>query len=141
MLSELKVYLRIDEDLPELDSEISRMLNAAISYFEKKTNIHLKQKEKPYFPYDGYVDVFDYPIFTTNMDDVTILEYQCYSRIFTKEKITLTIGYNTCDIPADIKECIFSLVRFWFYENEKQIDNSLIPNSVLDVVNVNRRYI
>ena len=31
MLSELKVYLRIDEDLPELDSEISRMLNAAIS--------------------------------------------------------------------------------------------------------------
>ena len=61
-LSDAKVYLRIDDDLTEDDNQITRMINASLSYIERYTNVILYDRDKEYRLINGCVRVYDYPV-------------------------------------------------------------------------------
>ena len=61
-LPDAKVYLRVDDDLTEDDTQIIRMINGALSYIEQYTNIYFFARDKSYNVIDSCVKVYDYPI-------------------------------------------------------------------------------
>ena len=47
-LATVKQYLRIDDTLTEDDTQLTRMIESALKYIEKHTNIHVVAKDKDY---------------------------------------------------------------------------------------------
>lgn len=142
-LDQAKLYLKIDTLQTETDDEITSMINSSLSFIEKRTNHIFKTKEKVYYKDCALVQqvkVYDYPIQDA---PVGTISRPLYSIVPTVDDIvTLTIGYaNLEDIPSELIDAALQLIKVWFYESEKQSNTTLIPLSVMEAIDVNRRFV
>lgn len=144
-LAKAKNYLKIDPTLTEDDSLITGMINSALSFIEKRTNHIFKTRDKFYYKDCALVQqvkVYDYPI----DNSVTLLDIT-YRPLYaivptTDDTVTLTIGYTTLtDMPSELIDAAYQLIKVWYYESEKQENTTLIPLSVLESIDVNRRFL
>ena len=125
-LADAKVYLRIDDTLTEDDAQITRMINAALSYVERYTNHVLFAKEKEYRLINGCVRVYDYP-FNSYVDPVEAdfdeIEnktlYTNYTYGSSNDLITLNVGYTLpADVPQELVEVAYEIIESLYYEKD-----------------------
>lgn len=140
-LPEVKNYLRVDDDFNEDDAAISRMVAAALDYISKQTNHVFKPQERTYHKdYAGNIDIYDYPARFT--DEQTPLFYSGFVRLKGPDSATVEIGYQTRDeIPPALIEAALQMVKCFYFEAEKQVNTTLLPESVKEIINSYRRAI
>jgi hypothetical protein len=134
-LETVKQYLRIDVD--DFDTEIESMILGAESYFSKETNHVFGKVEKEYFePFR----IYDFPVHDTEglkRKNNYYIPVNCP----TTESITVEVGYeNEENIPADIVECLLQIIKVWYYESENEQNSTLLPMSVKQVIQKNKRF-
>jgi hypothetical protein len=140
-LEQAKVYLRIDEDQTETDNEIIAMINGAFSFIEKRTNHIIFPREKTYYG-EHNINVYDFPINEPLPIDNIRLKYANYSRFTLTDEITLNVGYELpLNVPEELKQAALQMLKVWYYEAEKQVNTTLIPDSVLMALDVNKRFV
>ena len=144
-LERAKLYLKIDTDQTVTDDEITSMINSSLSFIEKRTNHIFKTRDKLYYKDCALVQqvrVYDYPI-DNSITELDIVYRPLYAIVPTVDDVvTLTIGYDTVDdIPNELIDAALQIIKVWFYESEKQANTTLIPLSVLQAIDVNRRFI
>lgn len=143
-LEQAKLYLRIDDDQTVTDDEITQMINSALSFIEKRTQHIFKTRDKVYYKDCALVQqvkVYDYPIDNTEDLDI-VYKTNCAIVPTVNDMVTLTIGYSSVDdIPSELIDAALQIIKVWFYEAEKQVNTSLIPLSVMQAIDANRRFI
>lgn len=140
-LERAKNYLRVDEDLTEDDAEITSMINASLSYIERRTNHILYAREKTYTGV-CQVKVYDYPINSITTDPAPFVVHFTMFDIFPNDTtVDLNVGYAVDEAPDELIQAALQMIKVWYYESEKQVNTALIPESVKDVINVFRRFI
>ena len=142
-LDQAKLYLKIDSGQTETDDEITGMINSALSFIEKRTGHIFKTRDKVYYKDCALVQqvkVYDYPIQDAPTDTVVRPLHSIVPTV--NDVVTLTIGYaNLEDIPSELIDAALQLIKVWFYESEKQSNTTLIPLSVMEAIDVNRRFV
>jgi hypothetical protein len=142
-LDRAKTYLRIDDTQNETDQEIVSMIESALSYIERKTNVIMYDRNKEYILENGFVKVYDFPIDIVVSPLVFEREKKALHSNFTCEEDTLVlnIGYDDpANVPSELISAALQMIKVWYYEAEKQVDMQLIPQSVIDVINIHRRF-
>ncbi|MEM6814902.1 MAG: head-tail connector protein [Bacteroidota bacterium] len=139
-LASAKEYLGVDDT--SRDTEISRMITSALSFLEKRTNIHVKTKDKTYYFMDGCVRVYDFPINTetpTEVESETSELSTLYSTNNSDVKsITLNIGHtDITQIDPDWIEAGYSIIAHLYYG--KSLKD--VPDTIMDFININKRFI
>lgn len=143
-LSTAKTHLRVDHDAS--DAEIKRMIKSALLYIEKYTNVYMVDRDKEYFlDQCGDIRVYDYPInrVVTPVDAKVIRKglYNLYSAR-GNTSITLNIGYSILDdIPSDLIDAALAMIDVWYFGSEKQVDTTLIPMDVKQVLDTYKRFL
>ncbi len=140
-LEEAKDYLALDDT--SRDNEVLRMVKSAISWVQKRTDHVLVSKSKAYDLDEGCVRVYDFPIgaVPTGFNETV---KSTYSVIFADdwdahESVTLPVGYaNFDDVPEDLVEACYLMLKFFFYEQE---GSGKIPLSVLEIADHYKRFI
>lgn len=121
-LADAKLYLRVDDTLTEDDAQITRMINAALSYVEKYTNVIVFARDKEYRTTDGCVRVYDYPINSEVTADLTAFSktlYTNYTFSTSNDLIELNVGYvDTADIPQEVIEAAYEIIDIYYYGKE-----------------------
>jgi hypothetical protein len=137
-----KNYLRLDTGFTKDDAEITSMINGACKFVEMRTNIIFFDREKSYI---GLIDVvvYDFPINELISPIDAIPCYFSTSIVYPNQtNITLNVGYaNPLDVPDDLIQACLQMIKVWYYESEKQVNITLIPMSVMQVIDINRRFI
>lgn len=141
-LARAKNYLRIDTALTADDSEITSMINAALSYVEKRTN-HLVYARDKYYNGVCQVKVYDYPINTIITPVDPFVVYFTMFAVFPNDKeVQLNVGYaDPSNVPDELIQAALQMIKVWYYESEKQVNSILIPESVKEALDVYRRFI
>ena len=140
-LERAKNYLRIDADLTDDDAEITSMINAACLYVEKRTNHILYPRDKTY---SGacQVKVYDYPINSIVTDPAPWgVEFSLLTVYPDVKTVTLNVGYATNTVPDDLIQPMLQMIKVWYYESEKQVNSTLIPESVKEALDLNKRFL
>ena len=141
-LERAKNYLRIDTTLTDDDAEITAMINSACSYIEKRTNLIFYPRNKTY---KGacQVKVYDYPINSIVTDPSPFAYEQPMYTIYPDvKKVELNVGFvDPNDIPDELIQACLQMIKVWYFESEKQVNTTLIPESVKEVIDLNRRFI
>lgn len=140
-LARVKNYLRIDTDMTDDDSEITSMINASLSYIEKRTNHILYARQKVY---NGscQVKVYDYPINSITTDPAPFyLTRELYTIYPDVKTVELNVGYGVYLVPDELIQAALQMIKVWYYESEKQVNSTLIPESVKEVVEIYRRFL
>ena len=141
-LERAKDYLRIDLSLTDEDNEITAMINGACSYIEKKTNLIFYPRNKTY---KGacQVKVYDYPINSIVTDPAPFAYEQPMFTIYPDVKtVELNVGFTEpIDIPFELIQACLQMIKVWYYESEKQVNTTLIPESVKEAIDLNRRFV
>jgi hypothetical protein len=142
-LQRVKNYLRIDLDLTEDDSEITSMINAALQFVEKRTNHIMYAREKTYTG-NCQVKVWDYPINATvpATPELFVCHFATFDVWPCEKSVTLNVGYDDpAKVPEDLIQAALQMIKVWYYESEKQVNTTLIPESVKEVLYLNARFI
>jgi len=141
-LERAKNYLRIDPDMIEDDAEITSMINASLRYVEKRTN-HLVYARDAVYTGSCQVKIYDYPINTIITDPAPFVLYRTMYAIFPDAKtVELNIGYLTPDlVPDELIQSALQMIKVFYYESEKQVNSTLIPESVKESLDVYRRFL
>lgn len=148
-LVEAKNYLRIDDTLTEDDAQITRMINASLSFIESWTRIYVYARAKTYIMVNGCVRVYDWPInsVTTpteaDMDNEQKTLYKNFTYGIETSNLVLSIGItDPADVPPELKEVGFEIIDLMYYEHEsgKSYKKDLTSLSV-DILNRYRRFI
>jgi len=140
-LERAKNYLRIDSDLTDDDAEITSMINAACGYVEKRTNHIFFEREKTYIG-ACQVKVYDYPINSITTDPAPFVAHFSMFDIFPDVKtVDLNVGYAADTVPDELIQACLQMIKVWYYESEKQVNSTLIPESVKEVIDVFRRFL
>jgi hypothetical protein len=144
-LDRAKTYLRIDDTQNETDQEIVSMIESALSYIERKTNVIMYDRNKEYILENGFVKVYDFPIDIVVSPLVFEREKKALHSNFTcdeeEDTLVLNIGYDDpANVPSELISAALQMIKVWYYEAEKQVDMQLIPQSVIDVINIHRRF-
>ena len=141
-LERAKDYLRIDLSLTDEDNEITAMINSACSYIEKKTNLIFYPRNKTY---KGacQVKVYDYPINSIVTDPAPFAYEQPMFTIYPDVKtVELNVGFvDPNDIHDELIQACLQMIKVWYFESEKQVNTTLIPESVKEAIDLNRRFI
>lgn len=141
-LEQAKLYLKIDSLQTETDTEITNMINSSLSFIEKRTGHIFKTKSKTYYSCAlvNSVIVYDYPIVTPPTN--TQLRQLNAIVPTVNGSVTLELGYTDIeDIPSELIDAALQLLKVWFYDSETQNNTTLIPLSVMQAIDVNRRFI
>lgn len=141
-LDQAKLYLKIDSLQTETDNEITSMVNSSLSFIEKRTGHIFKTKIKTYYScalVDSVI-VYDYPI---NEPPTGTQLRQLNAIVPTVNgSVVLTMGYADLEqIPSELIDAALQLIKVWFYESETQNNTTLIPLSVMQAIDVNRRFV
>jgi hypothetical protein len=140
-LARAKNYLRIDSDLTDDDTLITSMINGALRFIEKRTNHIMFIQEKVY---NGscQVKVYDYPInsIVTNPAPFKV-DFSLFTIYPDVKTVTLNVGYGVDEVPDDLIQAGLQMIKVWYYESEKQVNTTLIPESVMQVIDINKRFI
>ena len=141
-LERAKNYLRIDTTLTDDDAEITAMINAACSYVEKKTNLIFYPRNKVYKG-SCQVKVYDYPINSIVTTPTPFAYEQPMFTVYPDVKtVELNVGFTSpFDIPEELIQAVLQMIKVWYYESEKQVNTTLIPDSVKEAIDLNRRFI
>lgn len=141
-LERAKNYLRVDLDFDTDDAEIRSMINAACRYVEKRTNRILYARD---IIYKGscQVKVYDYPINSIVTDPAPFAYEQPMFTIYPDVKtVELNVGFiDPTDIPDELIQACLQMIKVWYFESEKQVNTTLIPESVKEAIDLNRRFI
>ena len=146
-LSDAKTYLRVDDTLTEDDSQITRMINASLSYIEKWTNVILFARLKEYIMVNGCKRIYDYPINSlidpveADVDLKTL--YRTYSYGIETISLSLNVGYvDPVEVPDDLREVALEIIDLMYYEHEsgKSYTKDLSSLSV-SVLNQYKRFL
>lgn len=140
-LAEVKNYLRLDEDFTEDDLAIERMVRSALGFIEKRTNHIFEQKTGVEYFRNGsrYLDVYDYPL--TYTGDHTTLTYSNKVR-FDVDSVTIdSVGYaSRADAPDALIDAALQMIKVFYYEQEKQVNTTLVPDNVHQILSAYRRF-
>ena len=141
-LERAKNYLRIDTTLTDDDAEITAMINAACSYIEKRTNLIFYPRNKVYKG-SCQVKVYDYPINSIVTTPTPFAYEQPMFTVYPDVKtVELNVGFvDPNDIPDELIQACLQMIKVWYYESEKQVNTTLIPESVKEAIDLNRRFI
>lgn len=140
-LDRAKDYLRVDLDFTDDDAEITSMINASLRYVEKRTNHIMYARD---IVYNGIcqVKVYDYPINSVITDPapwgVTRTMYTIYPDVKT---VTLNVGYGADAVPDIFIQPALQIIKIWYFEAEKQINSQMIPISVTEALDIERRFL
>lgn len=141
-LERAKNYLRIDPDLTEDDADITSMINASLRYVEQRTRHFMYARD---VVYNGscQVKVYDYPINSVVTDPAPWSLTRTMYTIFPDNKtVTLNVGYATPNLVPDIFiQSALQMIKVWYYESEKQVNSQMIPISVTEALDVEKRFI
>jgi len=140
-LETAKNYLKVDEDLIDDDALITSMINGALRFIEKRTNHIMFAQEKVY---NGscQVKVYDYPINSIVTDPAPFkVDYSLFTIYPDVKTVTLNVGYGIDEVPDDLIQAGLQMLKVWYYESEKQVNTTLIPESVMQVIDINKRFI
>lgn len=147
-LADVKRYLRLDADYDDENDDIGRMINSAFGYIEKQTNHIFRVQDKTYnsLYVDGCyndINVFDYPVNTTTFpEDVHPLYYSGFIKFVGNASVTLNVGYSSHEnAPSELIDCALQMIKVWYYESEKNENTTLLPQSVKQIIDTNRRFI
>ena len=141
-LERAKNYLRIDVDLTDDDTEITSMINAALRFIEKRTN-HIMFARDIVYTQGCQVKVYDYPInsVVTNPAPYQV-NFSTWVVFIDTKTVELNVGYvNSEDVPDELIQAALQMIKVWYYESEKQVNSTLIPESVKEAIDVYRRFI
>lgn len=143
-LDQAKLYLKVDDLQTATDEEITTMINSSLSFIEKRTGHIFKTRNKTYYstPCCSTTIVHDYPI--DNTVDPIAITYRATNAIVptVNGSVLLKVGYvELDDIPSELIDSALQLLKVWFYESESQQNTSLIPRSVMEAIDVNRRFV
>ena len=140
-LERAKNYLRVDLDLTDDDTEITSMINASLRYIEKRTNHIMFAKDKTYYG-SCQVKVYDFPINSIVTDpvpfSVPFSMFMCYPDV---KEVELNVGYAQDEVPDELIQAALQMIKVWYYESEKQVNSTLIPESVKEVIDIYRRFL
>lgn len=141
-LERVKNYLRIDSGMTDDDAEITSMINAALRYVEKRTN-HILYERPATYTGVCQVKVYDYPINSIVTDPAPFVLYRTMYAIFPDVKtVDLTVGYgDVSNIPDELLQAALQMIKVFYYESEKQVNTTLIPESVKEMLDVYRRFL
>lgn len=140
-LARAKNYLRIDSTLTDDDVEITSMINAACKYIEKSTNHIFFVRQKTYTS-TTLVKVYDFPINSiTTSPAPTFINYSAFTLYEDVLSVELNVGYASGLVPDELIQACLQMIKVWYYESEKQVNSTLIPMSVHEVVNIYRRFL
>ncbi len=142
-IDQAKLYLRIDGSLDtDQTAELQSMIDASETFIERKTGYILTSKSKTYIPSaDGCIRIYDTPI-TGDLSAYSTEEKNGYLLIKNQTAVTLTVGYATIvEIPQDLINAALMMLKVWYYESEKQVNTSLIPEAVRQVIWNRKRFI
>jgi len=146
-LPRVKTYLRIDDTLTADDTEITSMINAAFQYIEKYTNHILTTRDIEVFTGDLYsITVYHYPINAVTTTTTNIVKWPL-KQVFTfddlgGEPFVYNAGYEeVADIPQALIQAALQIIKVWYFESEKEVNESLIPSSVTQALDTYRRFI
>ena len=142
-LETAKNYLRIDPTLTEDDTLITSMINACCLYVEKRTNHILYARDKVY---NGacQVKVYDYPInsIVAPTDPLPWFVTRSLYTVYPDAKtVTLNVGYALNEVPDDLIQPMLQMLHVFYYESEKQVNTTLIPESVKEMLDLNKRFL
>ena len=140
-LERAKNYLRIDTTLTDDDAEITAMINAACRYVEKRTN-HILYARDIIYKGSCQVKVYDYPINSIVTVPapfkVDFAMFTCYPDV---KEVELNVGYGVDEVPDDLIQAMLQMLHVFYYESEKQFNSTLIPESVKEMLDVNKRFL
>ena len=143
-LDQAKLYLRIDDTLdPDQEAELQSMIDASETFIERKTGYILTPKQKRYIASaDGCIRIYDTPI----EEDLTPFDFEeknGYVIIYNQAPaLAVQVGYPTvAGIPQDLINACLQMLKVWYYESEKQVNTSLIPEAVRQVIWNRKRFI
>ena len=140
-LERAKNYLRVDLDFDTDDSEITSMINASCRYVEKRTN-HILYARDIIYKGSCQVKVYDYPINSIVTDPAPFkVDFAMFTVYPDVKEIELNVGYRTDEVPDDLIQAMLQMLHVFYYESEKQFNSTLIPESVKEVIDINRRFI
>ena len=141
-LERAKNYLRIDVDLTDDDTEITSMINAALRYIEKRTN-HIMFARDIVYTQGCQVKVYDYPINSIVTTPAPYkVDFSTWVVFIDTKTVELNVGYeNAEDVPDELIQAALQMIKVWYYESEKQVNSTLIPESVKEAIDVYRRFI
>ena len=134
-------YLRVDQDLEDDDNEITSMIKAACIFVEKRTNHIFYARE---VVYKGHpVKVYDYPINDiVSPADPVVIHYSLCDVYPNETEVTLNVGYeDPTDVPDELLQACLQMIKVWYYESEKLVNTTLIPESVMQAIDINRRFL
>jgi len=147
-LAEAKLYLRIDDTLTEDDLNITRMINSALSFVEKWTNVMVYKREITYFLKYGRKRIYDAPVNSVVTTDPVVYSERgtLYTEYWTGTEsvdIVLDVGYELAtDVPEELREVAFQIIDILYYKagNNKPIAEQL-NGLAIDMLNQNKRFI
>lgn len=143
-LPEAKVYLRVDDTLTADDNSITRMINGALGYIERYTNVLVFDRTITYLMIDGAVSIYDGPInsvvsptVANGLDVERKNNYNNYCFESETIDLKLNVGHeNTSDIPQDLIDVAYEIIDLMYYEHETgkdfKKDISSLSREILD---------
>jgi hypothetical protein len=140
-LETAKNYLKVDEDLTDDDALITSMINGALRFIEKRTNHIMFVQEKVYSG-SCQVKVYDYPINSIVTDPAPFkVDFTLFTIYPDVKTVTLNVGYGIDEVPDDLIQAALQMIKVFYYESEKQVNTALIPENVMQVIDINKRFI
>lgn len=140
-LEEVKNYLRLDDCFTEDDLAIERMVRSALGFIEQRTNHIFQIRENvEYFRNNKqYLDIYDYPLTYTGTE--TKLSYSNKVR-FDADSVTIdSVGYSSREsVPDALIDAALQMIKVFYYEQEKQVNTTLVPDNVHQILAAYRRF-
>lgn len=139
-LQRAKDYLRVDIGFNDDDVQIESMIKASLRFIEKRTNHIMFEQDKTYTGV-CQVKVYDFPINSIVTTPTPFNVNYSLFKIFPNDKeAVLNVGYAVGEVPEDLIEAALQMLKVWYYESEKQVNTTLIPMSVHEVLDVYKRF-
>lgn len=144
-LAEAKNYLRLDDDLTEDDGLVTSMITAAFQFLEKRTCYIMYARDITYYVGEEGLEVYDYPINSVvSPVEYTDLRFSSRTQYSLTEagELVLNVGYETVEaVPGTFKHIALQIIDYWYYQNEKKITDSTIPELLRQQIDVYRRFV
>ena len=147
-LDETKNYLNVDDTLTLDDAMLTQMINTALRYVEKRTNVLVYARNKDYAVMDCFRRVYDFPINTLiSPTDAVIQVRQNYSNYETTSSddtvLTLNVGHLLpTSVPDLFRQFALQYIKYMYYEAEtEKANNGKVPMWLDNMLGVEERFL
>ena len=88
------------------------------------------------------VKVYDYPINSI----VTVptpfkVDFAMFTVYPDVKEVELNVGYGVDEVPDIFIQSALQMIKVWYYEAEKQINSQMIPISVTEALDAEKRFL